>query len=648
MDATNIKAQNQPDQDKNVPLANVAAEGPIVDGQDAKVDDNMAVVAHKDEIGGSYPVFKQRRDTILLGLTGRTGSGCSYIASLLGKPITGLQSDYSKIEDGIRTNEWRQKRVINDFINDNWTPFITVKASDFIFYFMLMMTYDEFIEVMFLQSVKSRNAEDDERIKGDIQRGYEVIKEEFNRLKAKVDLCESYFNGTNKEQIENLPKEWLEELDLSELTKFRATLKEKLSAKYYDLIMSNLQRFGNNIRKYGSIKEERQTGYDGMSGLSEKIDQFVSEYIHNHKGIPKRIVIDALRSPADILYFREKYAFFYLISVSADEDVRMVNLFKANITKDEKEKIDQGEDKPDGGVYDEYVNIHISRCIEMSDIHLVNYGDKDEAHKKIVGQLFRYISLILHPGLVTPTRYERVMQVALTAKLNSGCLSRQVGAAVTNDKFSVMSIGWNEVPEKQVPCSLRYMSDLFETNDCKSFSTYEKSEEFRGLIQPVYKQLTEINPNGLKGMHLTYCFKDIYTSGKKKQTYNQVHTRSLHAEENAFLQLAKFGNGHPLVGGKLFTTASCCVLCAKKAYQLGIDEIYYIDAYPDISQNHILESGNANIRMILFQGAIGRAYLKLYDQFVPLKDELELQYDVKMKSLVPKLWKNAVEPKKKA
>lgn len=68
-----------------------------------------------------------------------------------------------------------------------------------------------------------------------------------------------------------------------------------------------------------------------------------------------------------------------------------------------------------------------------------------------------------------------------------------------------------------------------------------------------------------------YCFKSIYNGMKKDK--NQVHTRALHAEENAFLQIAKYG-GAKIEGGKLFTTASPCELCSKKAYQLGIKEIY--------------------------------------------------------------------------
>ncbi|HFD1372059.1 TPA: deoxycytidylate deaminase, partial [Klebsiella quasipneumoniae] len=101
---------------------------------------------------------------------------------------------------------------------------------------------------------------------------------------------------------------------------------------------------------------------------------------------------------------------------------------------------------------------------------------------------------------------------------------------------------------------------------------------------------------------------------------NQVHTRALHAEENAFLQLVKYG-GVGIIGGKLYTTASPCELCAKKAYQLGISEVIFIDPYPGITQEHIISIGSTPPKLVQFRGAIGKAYHRLYEQVIPIKDE---------------------------
>ena len=130
---------------------------------------------------------------------------------------------------------------------------------------------------------------------------------------------------------------------------------------------------------------------------------------------------------------------------------------------------------------------------------------------------------------------------------------------------------------------------------------------------------------------MPYCFKDVYNSFKNQK--NQVYTRSLHAEENAFLQISKYG-GISLNGGYLFTTASPCELCAKKAYQIGISEIYYIDPYPGIAMDNILNSGINRPKMKLFYGAIGRAYTQLYTPIIPYKDEIKMLIGVDFKDKI--------------
>src|SRR5690606_16034655 len=133
----------------------------------------------------------------------------------------------------------------------------------------------------------------------------------------------------------------------------------------------------------------------------------------------------------------------------------------------------------------------------------------------------------------------------------------------------------------------------------------------------------------LSGKSCSFCFKSCHNDFEEKE--NQVHTRSLHAEENAMLQISKYG-GAALHSGYLFTTASPCELCAKKAFQLGLTKIYYIDPYPGISRFHTLMNGissSMNPSLIMFQGAIGRGFLRLYQPFMAIKDELSIMTNVK-------------------
>lgn len=235
---------------------------------------------------------------------------------------------------------------------------------------------------------------------------------------------------------------------------------------------------------------------------------------------------------------------------------------------------------------------------------------------------------MIHPGLVTPTNLERCMQIAYNAKLNSGCLSRQVGAVVTNEDFAILSIGWNEVSKGQISCSLRDIEGYCKNKDTNTYSSYEIADkDFSNKINEIAEK---IKPDKLGGRKHPFCFKDVYNAIKEKD--NQVYTRALHAEENAFLQISKYG-GVGVRNGNLFTTASPCELCAKKAVQLGIKDIYYIDPYPGISQSHILNFGkNINTKLNLFYGAIGNAYISLYAPKISCKDELEMITGVSLRN----------------
>jgi deoxycytidylate deaminase len=113
------------------------------------------------------------------------------------------------------------------------------------------------------------------------------------------------------------------------------------------------------------------------------------------------------------------------------------------------------------------------------------------------------------------------------------------------------------------------------------------------------------------------------------------------------LQIAKNG-GEGLHKGNLFTTASPCELCSKKAFQLGIKNIFFIDLYPGISKNHILEGGmkkKNNPNLYQYQGVIGRGYQKLYEPFMSIKDETVLRSKIKPSEDIKQKIKNLTKDK---
>lgn len=244
----------------------------------------------------------------------------------------------------------------------------------------------------------------------------------------------------------------------------------------------------------------------------------------------------------------------------------------------------------------------------------------------------KYAALILHPGLITPSSEERCMVVAYTAKFNSSCLSRQVGAVITNEYHSIRTIGWNEVPYGHIPCGLRDVRELLVDNPGAKVRNYKYiySEFERGtarykdnktFLQHMDDYVSKIDSvdKRLNGLPYPYCFKSMHNDFEG--TKNQVHTRSLHAEENAMLQMVKFG-GEKLINGIIYVTASPCELCSKKLYQIGVRKIVYIDPYPGIARQYIIGNGYKRPTLKLFQGAYGSTYFKLYQPFISFKDEL--------------------------
>ena len=330
-------------------------------------------------------------------------------------------------------------------------------------------------------------------------------------------------------------------------------------------------------------------------------------------------MIDAIRNPYEARFFKERYSAFYLVSINAPNENRIKYLQKVHkFTIDEIDELERRESGKTEIDDTDFISQNVERCIEISDIHIFNPRNEPHNNNVLKAQISWYLALMLHPGLVSPTAMERVMQIAYTAKMNSGCISRQVGAVVTDNNNSIKAVGWNDVAKGQIPCNLRSLNGLRNNFDVEIYSEYERSNtDFREAANGELKQL--IGQPAAKGKNLSYCFKDIKNSLDSKG--NQVHTRSLHAEENAFLQLAKYGSTG-IEGGKLFTTASPCELCSKKAYQLGIKDIVFIDPYPGIAVDHILNIGTNKPNLIQFRGAVGRGYHQLYEPTISYKDEL--------------------------
>ena len=587
-------------------------------------------------------VYESKERMMIIGLTGRTGSGCSTVASILEKNFNDLDLKSTKKYDFKNTEE-RKERIIYEYMiqEKRWQPFSIIEVSGLILASALELGLEEFCK--YIEKITDEKKKDTINIgeKHKVIDGIKQIEYMFEECK-KYPLNPSTFNvgSINVEEYYNFYLSELKEYkkrfrDILDSYTCYETYKDKMKGKQqskYHLYTYLMQQFGNNVRCSGNpfndVFDEKK--YRQFVNRIVNLIKIINIYNERNNILSTRICIDAIRNPYEAMFLKDKYRAFYLMAINTTDQDRCDRL--RNLTSEELKNLDTVEYAQKTKLPQEvFYHQSIESCLEYAGIHIYNPNINDGKYYMLTAQLVKYIALMIHPGIITPSQIERCMQLAYNTKFNSGCLSRQVGAIVTRDDYSIQSVGWNDVPKGQISCLLRDAGTYCRNKDRETYSQFEvEDDDFSDSI----KKINEVTKEKLCGRCMPFCFKDVYNSltGQK----NQVYTRALHAEENAFLQISKYG-GTQVKNGNLFTTASPCELCAKKAYQLGIRKIYYINPYPGISKRHILTFGkNNNPEMILFNGAIGQSYIDFYEPRIATKDELELLTDINIKDLISK------------
>jgi len=582
----------------------------------------------KEESKGLNKLYRERENFILIGLTGRIGSGCSNAVNILSSESFEEADLPFPQRDNFSNIDERKYKIIYDYLARHWKKFDCLRIRDIITSFILEVSAKKFLSFLTEKGIT-------------LEKNKEFINQ-FNQLRKKKKQIDK---KDRKNQISISEKYKLfSEFYFIELPDFSSQIEDLLKAFNKTTHAEVYKAIGDNIRSSGKPTDS-SFAPEHIFDIAQRANKLIKlmrkarneengSNNDNNNNNDTLFIIDSIKNPFEALFFRERYSAFYLISINTfDEDRKRRLRNQYNLTDKEVEAIDDFE-HPQGKLEGKniFVSQDVKKCIELSDIHLNNPQNGKETSSVLRRQLAWYITLMMHPGLVTPTSVERSMQIAYSVKQSSGCISRQVGAVITDQNYSIKAVGWNNTPEGQVPCLLRSVEDLLCHHDEEAFSDYElNDDDFHEYISKAYPKNKRVERKELlNGRNNPFCFKDIKNQLGNREK-NQVHTRSLHAEENAFLQIAKHG-GEGIKGGKLFTTASPCELCAKKAYQLGIEQIVYIDPYPGIATNHVLKSGTSRPKLDLFHGAIGRAYYQLYQPTLSFKDELSMLIDAKLKN----------------
>src|SRR5260221_2808587 len=502
-------------------------------------------------------IYNLRDEFTVIGLTGQTGSGCKEVADLLAKGFGDGKdfenpSTHGRTPMGYSHNSYRKHRIVYEYAKQNFKPYIQIRYKDILTLFLIKYKFNDLID--FLSSIE--------------------LKDEFVRRKLPAhDFGQEIGNLQSIKTEFDQQAQLLQELDLDniqknqkwpDLHKFYFSLDfDTLSSKLHEVLRSNsalschkaLQVAANNIRRSGKPFDFVTSDPDRIFYIAETINSIIKSIRKENNYGRTQVVINSLKNPFEIMFFKQRFSAFYTYAINPDpkkQEGKCRDKFRTPDKWEDEERVLKEEYK--GGDDSEFYKQNVSECFQQADVHIgfMSAEDADKQNKDTpVGdntspnfswnnQVLKYISLVSHPGLVTPTPEERCMQLAYTAKHNSGCISRHVGAAITDEFYSIKAIGWNNTPEGQVPCVLRKADDLLNLEgDLDAFTPYERTAAFRDELQKNYTDQVKENHANLKGRNVCFCFKSLkncFSEGK-----NQVHTRSLHAEESAFLQITKYG-----------------------------------------------------------------------------------------------------------
>lgn len=334
----------------------------------------------------------------------------------------------------------------------------------------------------------------------------------------------------------------------------------------------------------------------------------------------KCYIIDSLKHKEELALFRSVYSsIFYLVSIFSAENERKQILLNKDLSKGEVEEImnedDYGNSDHGQNVRDTFVEADF--FIRMSETA------NDLLEKKIA----RYLNIIFESEIVTPNVNEIAMYEAKSAAGNSSCLSRQVGAAITQENGEIISRGWNDVP--------RFGGNLYkdgQENDNRCFqigycsNDVTKDTVSSDIVDNIMnsKDLDKLIPNlgVLKSSDRDRVYKimtDIVRRSSKVKDLIEF-SRSVHAEMHAIILGSQLG-GAKMIGGKLFCTTYPCHNCARHIIVAGIKEIYYIEPYKKslcttLHKDAITEDerDHTKVKILMYDGVAPRRYLEFFTQ----------------------------------
>ena len=227
----------------------------------------------------------------------------------------------------------------------------------------------------------------------------------------------------------------------------------------------------------------------------------------------------------------------------------------------------------------------------------------------------RLLNLITRLGISTPTSHEAAMYMAASSALNSACLSRQVGAAVTDKDGLVLGVGWNDVP--------KFGGGLYGAED------ETKKKDFRCIKMDGGVCFNDREKARIASETISELVKaGIIDSKKAEEATEKIlkskvkdlieFSRAVHAEVLAIIHASQ-ASGSLMRGGRLYCTTYPCHSCARHIIAAGVSEVYFIEPYRKSLATTLHgdaitedESEDQKVRLLPYEGVAPRRFNDLF------------------------------------
>jgi deoxycytidylate deaminase len=299
-------------------------------------------------------------------------------------------------------------------------------------------------------------------------------------------------------------------------------------------------------------------------------------------GKPRAYILDSIRHPAEVQLLRAIYGdAFILVGVVCQEPKRESRMTHKYVDAGAvAARKFMSRDRSDA---DHKHGQHVADAFELADFFVDNTEDnelsKDVSNPKWKANddLNRLIKMVCGSQLERPKMAETAMYHAFSARMQSACLSRQVGAALVDRHGNVVATGTNEVPkagggvygessENEVIDARCAFYGNEGTRYCRN------TREQNTIAEDLVAFLGELNITIPDKLDLPKELRRTRIGGLLE------FSRAVHAEMDALLSAAR--KGISVVGTRLFVTTFPCHYCARHLVAAGVDEVQYIEPYP--------------------------------------------------------------------